>query len=364
MKIKEITSKLEEYAPLGLQEPYDNAGLIIGDPDMEVNKALISLDVTEGIIEEAISNGCDIIVAHHPLIFKGVKKITGRSYVERMIVACIKNNIAVYAIHTNLDNISNGVNRIICDKLGLNNPAILAPKREILRKLVTFCPVNYADKVRTALFDAGAGHIGNYDSCSFNVSGSGSFRALEGANPFTGSVDQLHFEDEVRIESIYPVYLEDRILSTLLKAHPYEEVAYDFYPLNNQFTQTGAGMVGELPKPEKSSDFLNRIKKIFSAGCVRHTKIISETICKVAVCGGSGSFLIGDAIRSGADVLVTGDTKYHEMFDADGKILIADVGHYESEQFTMELLMNVIKNFFPTFAVRNSGVKTNPVFYL
>jgi dinuclear metal center YbgI/SA1388 family protein len=283
--------------------------------------------------------------------------------VERLIVKAIKNDIAIYAAHTNLDNVHNGVNAMIAQKLGLINTSVLTPGNQLLKKLVTFCPFDHAAKVREAIFMAGAGHIGNYDCCSFNISGKGTFRAKEGADPFVGDIGKLHTEEEIRIESVFPDYLKGRILSAMIEAHPYEEVAYDVYPIENKFEKVGAGMIGRLKKPEETKEFLLRIKKVFGAGCIRHTQIVKEKVSKVALCGGSGSFLLRNAISSGADIFITGDMKYHEFFDADGKIMIADVGHYESEQFTKELLMNFINKNNTTFAVQISEVNTNPINY-
>ena len=364
MTINELIKTIEEFAPPSLQESYDNVGLIVGDPETAVSGALITLDVTEEVIDEAIQKKCNLIIAHHPLIFNAIKKLNNQNMVERILVNSIKNDIAIYAAHTNLDNVRQGVNATIAKKLGLINPAILAPKENILKKLVTFCPAGYAGQVRDAIFAAGAGHIGNYDNCSFTLTGEGTFRAREGANPFVGELDKLHFEKEVRIESVFPVYLKNKIVSAMLHAHPYEEVAYDIYPIENQFAGVGAGMTGELETPENPQDFLLRIKKVFDTACVRHTKICTNKITKVALCGGSGSFLLQNAIAAGADVFITSDVKYHEFFDADSKIIIADVGHYESEQYTKELLMNIIKKNYSTFAVRLSEINTNPIGYI
>ena len=364
MTIKELTSKIEEFAPLALQEGYDNAGLIIGEPETTITGALITVDVTEEVIAEAIQKKCNLIIAHHPLIFSGIKKLNNKNPVERMVTSSIKNNIAIYAAHTNLDNVAQGVNAAIAKKLGLVNTSILAPKENLLKKLVTFCPVGHALQVRNAVFGAGAGHIGNYDSCSFNTSGEGTFRAMEGADPFVGEVKKLHFEKEVRIETIFPGYQKNKVIAALIQAHPYEGVAYDIYPVENQFGNVGAGMIGELKVEENTMGFLLRIKQIFKTGCVKHTKIINEKLSKVAVCGGSGSFLVQDAIAAGADIFITGDMKYHEFFDAGNKIVIADVGHYESEQFSKELLMNIINKKSPTFAARISETNTNPISYL
>jgi len=364
MNIRDVAKIIEEFAPLQFQETYDNAGLIIGSPEEIVNGALISLDVTEPVIEEAIRCKYNLIIAHHPLIFKGIKKLNGRTPLERMVATCIKHEIAVYAVHTNIDNVFQGVNAMICEKAGIRNYKILSARPSILRKIVTFCPNEYAGKVRLAMFNAGAGHIGHYDSCSFNLSGQGTFRALDGAEPFVGKLQELHTENEIRIEMIYPVYQESNIIDAMMKAHPYEEVAYDVYPLANELKTVGAGMIGELEIPEDTLDFLQRIKTIFGSGCIKHTRVLKNKVSRIAVCGGSGSFLLNDAIKSGADVFVTGDMKYHEFFDADEKLVIADIGHYESEQFTKELLMNLIKKNNSTFAIRISEVNTNPISYL
>lgn len=364
MKVKGVIETLEQIAPSYLQETYDNSGLLIGFIDDEIQKALITLDITEEVLQEAIQNKCNLIISHHPLIFNGLKKITRRNSVERIVEKAIKHSINIYAIHTNLDNVDNGINSIICDKIGLVNKKILAPKKEILRKLVTFCPVDHAEKVRQAIFDAGAGHIGDYDSCSFNSPGTGSFRGSEDTNPFVGEKGKLHYEDEVRIETIYPVYHENSILKALFDAHPYEEVAYDIYYLGNKFERIGAGMIGELENEMNEVDFLNMLKQNFNSACVRHSKLLNKQIRKVAVCGGSGSFLIKDAKNAGADIFITGDVKYHDFFKADGKIVIADIGHYESEQFAKDLIYSILNKNISNFAVLISVLNTNSVNYL
>ncbi len=364
MRIREIINFLETYAPPAFQESYDNSGLLIGDQNQEIQGALICLDLTDKIINEAISKNCNLIIAHHPLIFKGLKKLTGSNYVERIAIKAIKHDIAIYAAHTNLDSVENGVSGVIAKRLGLKKKRILSPKKDMLRKLVTFCPIEKADQVRDAMFKAGAGHIGNYDSCSFSSIGTGTFRANEKANPYVGEVNKLHYENETRIETIYPAFKEKEVLKVLFETHPYEEVAYDIYPLNNTMENVGLGIIGELDKTMQEKDFLNFIKNHMKTKCIRYTSPLGKPIKKVAVCGGSGSFLIKDAIRAGADILVTGDIKYHEFFDADGQILLADIGHYESEQFTKDLLHSILKEKFTNFAVLNSEISTNPVHYL
>jgi dinuclear metal center YbgI/SA1388 family protein len=361
--IKDITNYLETIAPLALQENYDNSGLLVGNKQTEVTKALISLDCTEEIVQEAIDTGCNLIISHHPIIFGGLKRLNGNNYVERTVIKAIQNNIALYAIHTNLDNVlHNGVNQKIAKKLGIENVKILAPKGDLLCKLVTFCPTDYANAVRDAIFIAGAGQIGNYDQCSFNANGTGTFRAGDGANPFVGNVGQHHQENEVRIETVFPTWLQGQVISALLQAHPYEEVAYDLYPLKNKHPQTGAGIIGEFSTDITPKDFLDLLKTKLNAEGIRYTNI-NKNIKTVAVCGGAGSFLLRDAIAHGADAFVTADYKYHQFFDAENRLMIADVGHFESEQYTIELLADILIKKFSTFAVLLTQVNTNPIKY-
>lgn len=363
VQIKEIVSHLEAIAHPALQESYDNSGLLVGHPDTNIDKALISLDCTEAVVQEAIDNGCGLIISHHPIMFNGLKRLNGNNYIERTVIKAIQNNIALYAIHTNLDNVlKNGVNGKIAEKLGLKEAKILSPKKDVLCKLVTFCPIEQASVVRQAIFDAGAGVIGNYDQCSYNTEGYGTFRAGEGTDPFVGEQGELHREPEVKIETIFPVWLEGKILAALKKNHPYEEVAYDIQPLRNEHPQTGAGIIGSLENEMAPDEFLQLLKDNMKAACVRYTPV-AKKIKKVAVCGGSGSFLLRDALRQGADAFVTADFKYHQFFDAEGRLMIADIGHYESEQYTIELLGDILLKKFPTFAVLFTKVNTNPIKY-
>jgi dinuclear metal center YbgI/SA1388 family protein len=363
-KIQEVISCLESVAPAVYQESYDNSGLITGSVETEVTGVLICLDSTEEVIDEAIRRKCNLVIAHHPIVFSGLKKINGKNYVERTIIKAIKNDIAIYAIHTNLDNVYGGVNSMIAEKLKLINTKILAPKSNLLRKLVTFVPLEKAEEVRSALFTAGAGSIGNYDECSFNIEGEGTFRGNERSDPYVGKKEVRHTEDEIRLEMIFEAYREKRILMALFNAHPYEEIAYDIYSLTNDFQSVGSGLIGELAEPQSENDFLLYIKSAMKAGCIRHTKLRSRPVKKVAICGGSGSFLLNQAISSGADLFISADFKYHQFFDANGKIVIADIGHYESEQFTIELIKGLILKNFTTFALQLTEVNTNPVHYI
>ena len=363
MKLSQLTSYLESLAPLAYQEDYDNSGLIVGQPEQEIQQALISLDCTEAVVDEAIAKNCQVIISHHPIVFKGLKKFNGKTYVERVVEKAIRNHIAIYAIHTNLDNVTHGVNERICETLGLTNLRILTPKTGILKKLVTYVPADKAEQVRNALFHAGAGNIGNYSECSFNAEGTGTFKGNEDSTPYVGEPGQRHHEDEIRIETVYPVNLESKLLMALFLAHPYEEVAYDLYDLTNQHQQVGAGMIGELEEEMDGEEFLFELKQRMHAHVIRHTTLTGKTVKRVAVCGGAGSFLLKQAIAAGADVFVTADFKYHEFFDAEGKIVIADIGHFESEQFTQQLLYEIIQKKFPNFAVRLTEINTNPVKY-
>ena len=364
MKISEIITVLEEVAPLNLQESYDNSGLLIGSFNQYIDKVLITLDVTEAVIEEAIDENCGLIIAHHPIIFKGIKKITGSNLSERLIVKAIKNDIAVYAIHTNLDNVLQGVNKRLAEKLELHKVQILQPGKSSLKKLVTFCPVNHLEKVRNEMFVAGAGHIGNYSNCSFNTAGSGSFKALSGSNPFVGEQGKLHEEEEIRLETVVPDYKLQTVIKAMIKAHPYEEVAYDVYPLSNSNPTIGAGMIGELKNEMDITVFLEKVKQVLGTPYIRHNSLIQRKLKKVAICGGSGSFLIQHAHRSEADIFITGDIKYHDFFEYQGEMTIADAGHFETEQFTKDLLYDILKENFPNFALQISRIDTNPVSFL
>ena len=364
MKIKEIVSALERFAPLPLQDGFDNAGLQVGLTEAEATGALLCLDVTEAVVDEAITLGYNLIVSHHPLIFKGYKSITGRDYIERCIMKAISNGITIYSAHTNLDNAPGGVNFKIAEKIGLKNVRILAPKEECLIKLVTFVPVEHAEEVRKALFEAGCGCIGNYDSCSYNLQGEGTFRALEGANPFCGNVGKLHSEAEVRIETILPAFRKSAVVKALLAIHPYEEPAFDLYPLKNSWNQVGSGVVGELEEPETELEFLKRIKKLFEVGCVKHYRLTGRLIQKVAFCGGAGAFLAPQAVACGADVFLTGEIKYHDYFSYDDRILMAEIGHYESEQYTKEIFYSIIREMFPGLEDQATRVNTKPIKYL
>lgn len=363
MKLKDIVDLFNAYAPFALQEGYDNSGIQYGDPDQQITSGLVCIDVTLEVIEEAIEKNCNLIISHHPLLFKGIKNLRGHHYTEKVLIKAIKNDICILSVHTNLDFVHKGVNQKLAQKIGLKDLQVLEPRNGLLKKLVVFCPLKHADQVREAIFMAGAGQIGEYDCCSFNLEGKGSFRGSDQAQPFVGQKGQVHFEPEVRVETILPAWLQTSVVREMIRAHPYEEVAYDLYPLDNDLPTVGMGMVGNLPKPLSEQEFLTLLKEELSVACIRHSPFLQKPVQKVALCGGSGSSMRQKAIALGADAFVTADIKYHDFFDAHQKILLADIGHYESEQFTKEILYEIVSEKFTNFALLISDQSTNPVRY-
>ena len=361
MRIKELTAALEAWAPRSLQEDYDNCGLQVGDPESVVSGALVCLDCTEQVVEEAARLGCGLIITHHPVIFRGLKSLSGGGHVERTLLAAVRHGIALYAFHTSLDNVLDGVNGEIASRLGLTGVRVLAPKPGQLRQLVVFVPKDHAEALRNALFAAGAGAVGGYDECSFTTDGVGTFRAGAGAQPFVGRVGERHSEPEVRMEVLVPVTHERAVLAAMRAAHPYEEVAYNLVQMANEHQGVGAGLLGELPATLSEEAFLARVKEVFGLHVVRHTRLLGRPVQRVALCGGAGSFLIGRAKAVGADMYLTADVKYHEFFGADGRLVVADIGHYGSEQFTMHLIQRRLRELFPTFAVRLTENVTDPI---
>lgn len=362
-RIQDIIGKLEQWAPPSYQESYDNATLICGDRHWELSGVLCTLDCTEEIVDEAIELGVNLIVAHHPIVFRGLKSLTGRNYVERTVIKAIKNDIAIYAIHTNLDHVSGGVNKRICDRIGLIQTQILQPKKQILSKLVFFVPGESKDKAIEAVFAAGAGQIGEYMDCSFQVTGMGTYTPSERANPHIGQRGVPQYEEEVRVEILIPSHLSDKILSALKENHPYEEVAYYLSTLENENQEVGAGMIGQLEQEMNEDEFLDLLKKSMNLQVIKHTPLRDKPVKKVAVCGGAGIFLLSDAKKSGADVFVTSDVKYHEFFDAEQRLILCDIGHYESEIFTKDLIAEFLSRNFPNIALYLSKVVTNPISY-
>lgn len=363
MKINEVISILDELSPLSYSEDFDNTGLLVGDYQSEVTGILVTLDTLESVVDEAITKGCNLIISFHPIIFSGLKKLTGKNYVERVAIKAIKNNIAIFSMHTALDNSWNGVNAMICEKLELTNRKILIPKNETVKKLTTYVPSDNAEKLLNQLFKAGAGSIGNYSNCSFTSEGTGSYLGNENSNPVKGIKGEMHYEKEVQINVTLPKHKEASVLKALFNSHPYEEVAYEVVTLENSNQHIGMGMIGELENPMSEIDFLNQLKTSMNTNCVRHSKLLNKSVQKIAVLGGSGSFALNAAKQSGADVFVTADCKYHDFFKAENNLVLADIGHYESEQYTKELLVAFLNKKITTFAIVLSQINTNPITY-
>jgi dinuclear metal center YbgI/SA1388 family protein len=363
MKLGEITGYLEELASPTLQESYDNSGLQVGDPGMEVSGILIALDVSEGVMLEAEKLGFNLVLSHHPVIFGGLKSISGKNTAERIVKMAIRKEIAIYSGHTNFDAITGGVNSALADRLGLVDQRILAPLGGSLRKVVVFVPHKQVDQLRQAMFEAGAGHIGDYDSCSFMLEGTGTFRGGELSSPFSGEAGIFHKEPETRLETIVPVSRLGKLIRAMCDAHPYEEVAYDVYPLENSDPLRGSGMIGRLEHPMEEEVFMGFLKDRTRAAVIRHSALRGKRVEKVALCGGAGAFLLGKARAAGADVFVTGDMKYHQFFEPEGQLVLMDIGHYESEQFTRELFYDLLMKKFPKFAIRLSETEENPIKY-
>jgi len=364
MLIKDILAILEQMAPLAYAEDFDNVGLLTGNADDVATGILVCHDALENVVDEAVSNNCNLIVCFHPILFSGLKKITGKNYVERAVIKAIKNDIAIFAVHTALDNHQQGVNKIFCDALGLINTKILIPKQNFIYKLITYTIPDNADVVRNALFNAGAGSIGNYDNCSFNTTGTGTYKGNPNSNPVVGTKGKLTETNEIKIEVIFEKHMEQKILRALFTSHIYEEVAYEVYALQNSHQNIGLGMTGELEEPMNEEDFLNFVKNRMDARGIRHTAFTGKTVKKVAVLGGSGSFAIKNAIAAGADAFLTADLKYHQFYEAEGKLLLADIGHFESERYTKNYIFDYLRKKIPNFAIILSQENTNPVKYL
>jgi dinuclear metal center YbgI/SA1388 family protein len=364
MKIKEILSVLEEMAPLAFAEDFDNVGLLVGDQNADATGVLVCHDALENVIDEAIAKKCNLVVCFHPILFSGLKKITGKNYVERSIIKAIKNDIAIYAVHTALDNHQDGVNKIFCDALGLKKTKVLIPKPNFIRKLITYTIPENAEKLRNALFDAGAGNIGNYEDCSFNSKGIGTYMGNEHSNPEIGERFEFVESEEIKIEVTFEKYLESKILKALFKNHVYEEVAYEIYDLQNQHQNIGLGMIGEFESPMNEKDFLALVKDKMQADGIRHSAFLGKSIKKVAVLGGSGSFAIKNAIQADADAFLTADLKYHQFYEAENRLLLADIGHFESERYTKNYIVDFLRKKILNFAIILSEENTNPVKYL
>lgn len=364
MKIKEIQTVLEEVAPLAYAEDFDNVGLLVGDENSEITGILVCHDALESVIDEATNKKCNLVICFHPILFSPIKKITGANYVEKAIIKAIKNDIAIYSIHTALDNHQNGVNRIFCNALGLINTKVLIPKENFIQKLVTFVPKDNHQKVRSALFAAGAGKIGNYENCSFNSIGSGTYQGNENSNPVVGQKFEFCEDEEIKLEVTFEKHLQSKIVKALFDNHKYEEVPYEIYTMLNKHQNIGLGMVGTLKHEMSELDFLHFVKAKMECGIIKHTAFLNKKVSKVAVLGGSGAFAINKAIQSGADVFLTADLKYHDYYQAENQIVLADIGHFESERFIKNYIVDFLKEKITTFAIIFSQENTNPVKYL
>lgn len=363
MKIREVISKIEKRIPLQQAEDFDNVGLLCGSWDRNVSGILICHDALENVVDEAIQKNCNLIVCFHPIIFSGLKSLTGKNYVERAVLKAIENKIAIYAIHTAFDNDFFGVNYGICNQLGLKNLKILQPKKNNLKQLTVFVPKEHAEKVREALFAAGAGSIGFYDECSFTINGDGTFRPGEGSNPFSGQQNIRENADEDMISVIFEDYKQVQVVSAMKNAHPYEEVAHQVYSLDNANQYAGLGMYGDFEEPLDEKDFLKIVREKFNLEVIRHSGFNNKKIKRVGVLGGSGAGGIRSAVSKKCDAYLTGDVKYHDFFLAESKMLICDIGHFESEQFVTQQLFEIFSQKFTTFAISKSIEKTNPVNY-
>ena len=364
MIVKEVTRILEELAPLAYAEDFDNVGLLVGDQNQEVSGILITLDTLENVVEEAIAQKCNLIVSFHPIIFNGLKKITGATYVERTVIKAIQHHIAIYSMHTALDNAMEGVNAKICEVLDIMDPKILIPQKSTIKKLTTYVPLDAAESLKNSLFEAGAGTIGNYSHCSFTSKGIGSYKADQHANPKKGKIGEIHYEEEMQVNITFSASVEKKVMNALFRNHPYEEVAYEVLILENTNQNIGMGMIGSLQNPMKEVDFLKIVKERMHASCIRHSELRGKPIEKVAVLGGSGAFAIKAAKAAGADLFITADVKYHQFYEAEGSMVIADIGHFETEQFTKNLLVDYLTKKIPNFAIRLSESITNPIKYL
>lgn len=363
MIVREVAQLLESLAPLATAEDFDNVGLLIGDPKAEVSGILVTLDTLESVVDEALTKNCNLIVSFHPILFKGLKRIGTETYVERVVTKAIQHKIAIYAVHTALDNASEGVNAAICERLGLQETSILIPKPAGIKKLSTYVPASSLDQLLEGLFEAGAGDIGKYSHCSFLLEGKGSFKPDADATPSKGTPGAIHTENEMQVQVVFPSHNEGQVVSALFQHHPYEEIAYEIFAMENTNRHVGMGKIGTLSEPMQEKKFLAVVKEQFNTGCIRHSVLRDKPIKKVAVLGGSGAFAIGAARAQEADVFITADLKYHNFFEAEGKILLMDIGHFESEQFTKPLLYDFLRKKIPNFAILLSESNTNPIYY-
>ena len=363
MTIQKVITEIEKHIAISQAEDFDNVGLLCGLPERNVSGILVCHDALENIVEEAIHRNCNLIVCFHPIIFSGLKSLTGKNYVERAVLKAIENKVAIYAIHTAFDNDFHGVNAGICNLLGLKNLKILQPKKDNLKQLNVYVPNDHSENVKEALFSAGAGNIGFYDECSFKIEGKGTFRPIEGSSPFSGEQNIRENADEAMISVIFESFKQNQIVAAMKAAHPYEEVAHQIYQLENDNQYSGLGMYGEFETEVDENYFLNLVKEKFNLNIIKHSDLNNKKIRRVGVLGGSGASGIKAALSKKCDAYLTGDLKYHDYFLAESKMLICDIGHYESEQLVSQQLFEILSQKFSTFAVLKSSEKTNPVNY-
>ncbi|MBI4536287.1 MAG: Nif3-like dinuclear metal center hexameric protein [Ignavibacteriae bacterium] len=368
MTVREIQDVIEHWAPREIAWGQDNVGLQIGNPASRLLGILIALDVTEKIITEARRHRANLIISHHPLLFKAPRSITPRNQVGRCIDALVKSGIALYSAHTNLDFAHGGTSWAIAEALGLTAVDFLYKPYKVQRKIVTFVPTDHVDRVAVAMAEAGAGRIGNYDNCSFRMLGTGTFKANERANPVVGSKNVLEKVAETRLEMVVDQWLVPGVLKALKQAHPYEEVAHDVYPTENESDAFGMGIIGMLVRPMTLKSLLALIKKKLGARALRCTGSLNHKVSRIAACGGSGSELLDEAVRARADAFITADVKYHTFHDANGRIALIDAGHYETEHLVVQTMakklaqeMRRMRIHVPVFASRTS---TNPIVYV
>jgi len=364
MTIKQVTQFLEQKFPLYLQEDFDNCGVQCGDVRQEITGAMVCFEMSEQVIDEAIAEGCNLVISHHPLILKrGITKILPTDRVGAMICKALAHNMVLYSMHTNIDSGVGGGNDVFAEKLNLQNVKVLEPHKGLYRKLVVFVPKENAEALKSALFEIGCGVQGNYDSCGYTVHGQGQFRPLKGANPHIGEENQLEHVEEERIEMIYPTGLQRTVVQAIYEHHPYEEPAFDLLPLENESRTIGLGRIGELPKVMPVSEFLECLKDKLGFEHCRYAGDTTKMIHKVAVCGGGGSSFIDLAIASGADAYVSGDFKYHDFFKSHSGTLLVDIGHYEGEYFIKNIIHQQIKENFTNFAALISKMEKVEVKY-
>lgn len=361
MKLKSFVKKIEKKYPLNLAYDWDNVGLLVGDNDQEINKIMVCLEANEKVINEAIENDIDLIITHHPFIFSKIKKVTTSDLKGNLIHKLIKNNISIYSMHTNFDIAFDGLNDYFAEMLELDNIKILdKTNSENLYKLAVYVPKTHLDNVRTALGNSGAGHLGNYKECSFSSEGEGRFKPCDGANPYIGETNTLESVHEVKIETIVPQKILDKVISAMIKSHPYEEVAYDLYKLENKGDSVGLGRYGKLRTQMTFKELGLILKEKLDIKHLRVVGDLEEKVSKVAIVTGSGADMVKKAFKCGCDVLITGDMKYHDAQDTlDIGMKVIDCGHFDTEKVFADIMFEYINKEFDIEVIK-SNINLNP----